>query len=614
MTFQELITGRESLDQIPTQCGVYLFKGRRGEGLKREILYVGKAKNLRSRVRQYFVGTGDGRAFSLFLQERVEEIRTIVVASEHDALLLESELIKKYRPPCNILLKDDKRYLSLRLDRSHEWPRLEVVRRIKKDRATYLGPFSSARGLRTTLDLMQKVFPLRTCDDRKLYNRSRPCIEYEIKRCVAPCVNFVTPEAYKNLVGGAVAFLQGEDTDLVGRLEKEMQTLAEEDRFEEAAVVRDRLRAVETTLQGQEVIGLNQQKKGLHQDVIGVAVGDGMAVVSLVYVRSGLMFDKRQFEFRNVLVEKEEILSQFLDRYYGDEVFQPDEILVPFSVPETMINNVIVPRAKEKWSFVEIAQSNAEAALATLVTKSKKLGVTLERLQKLLHLQRLPMTMDCIDISHHQGLQTVASVVRFSEGRPDTSGYRKIKLKADRVDDFDSMREAISRRYKSVEDLPDLLVVDGGRGQLSAVVQILEDRELLSSLEVVSLAKARDVDEIDPLNPMNRERIFKPGQKNPILLKEDSAEELLLRHLRDEAHRFAITFHRDRKDSQMSASLLDEVPGISDKTKIKLLREFGSVDALITLPDEALLRLMNKRQLAALRLTIKERLRDDSSE
>jgi excinuclease ABC subunit C len=589
----------ESLEDLPKKPGVYIFKGRRSPEARSSVLYVGKAKSLYQRVRQYFKGEGDGRPLVQFLKTRVEEIETIVTESEQDALLLENELIKKHRPAYNIHLKDDKRYLSLRLDVSHEWPRLEVVRKIKKDKAVYLGPFSSATRLRSALEFIQKVFPLRSCDDRKLYNRSRPCIEYEIKRCVAPCVKFITPSDYRKLVDATILFLRGENKPLLQSLETQMNDAAQNERYEEAASLRDRLQSIESVIAGQGIIGVRQYQQGLDQDAVGISIEGSRAVIVVLFIRNGVIFDKRSFEFKNVSLEKSDLLGEFLNRYYSSDVYIPHEVLVSETVDVDVDIKVVAPRSEEKLSFVKVAEENADLNLKSQIQKVARLDKTLQSLQRLLGLTKLPQSMDCLDISHHQGKEAVASVVRFVDGMPFKDGYRRIKLQHDQVDDFESMREAMTRRYKEEGDLPDLIVIDGGKGQLGSAVEALKERGFLEKVEIVSLAKAREGSGIDPLNPQNRERVFRWGQKNPILFKEDSAEELLLRYLRDEAHRFAISYHRLRKD-RMTISVLDELPGMTEKLKLKLLREFGSVDGILSAPIQDLAKIVKGKTLEAL--------------
>ena len=283
MIENEIIVSKEMLDEIPNKTGVYIFSGKYKDESKISVLYVGKAKNLHARVRQYFSGEGDGRPFIKFLQKRVDKISYIVVKTEQDALLLENELIKKYWPRYNIHLKDDKRYLSLRLDLDHQWPKIDIVRKIKKDKAVYLGPFSSSSRLKMTLDFMQKIFPLRTCTDHKLYNRSRPCIEYDIKRCVAPCVDYVSKKKYDDLVNEAVLFLRGDNEELLKALHSEMESVVKGEDFEEAAKLRDKIQSISTTTQAQGVIGLEQGRKGEDLDVIGIAQDEAISFIIILF-------------------------------------------------------------------------------------------------------------------------------------------------------------------------------------------------------------------------------------------------------------------------------------------------------------------------------------------
>jgi excinuclease ABC subunit C len=591
------------LEQLPTGTGCYIFKSQEG-GV---VLYVGKAKNLRARVRQYFIHEeGDGRAFSRIIGERTRFIEFILVQTEQDAFVLENELIKKHHPLYNIHLKDDKRYLSLRLDLQHEWPRVDVVRKIKKDGAVYFGPFSSATRLRETLNTMQQVFPLRSCPDSKLYNRSRPCIEYDIKRCVAPCVGKVTREDYRALVDQAVKFLKGDSEPLMTELESQMNEAAHSEKYEEAALLRDRLKAIaEITQSKQQVISQDQYQKGFDCDALGLARDEERLIVVLLFVRSGVILDQRSFDIRHKNLEEAELLAQFIDRYYNSEVYVPHEVLVRRTLDsdqELLPVRLVIPRAEEKKNFLQIAEKNAEAQLTARRERKEKVSAILDALQKHLGLSKRPTTMDCLDISHHQGEEVVASVVRFRDGVPEKDFYRRIRLEVQRVDDFASMREVIRRRYKKQEDLPDLVVIDGGRGQLSSAEEAFRENGFLEHIDLVSLAKARETHEpIDPFNPMNRERIFKLGQKNPILLAKDSSEELLLSFLRDEAHRFAITYHRKRRLDSISTSILDQIPGMSSKQKIRLLKEFGSVKGIRGASDFDLLKLVKPRLLEKIR-------------
>jgi len=588
---------------LPTSTGCYLFKTQSKGG----VLYVGKAKNLRSRVRQYFVSSGDNRPWVKFIREKSKYIDFFVVKSEQDALILENELIKKHRPRYNVFLRDDKRYLSLRLDLKHEWPKVETVRKIKKDGAIYLGPFSSSTRLKETIDFMQKIFPLRTCSDKKLYNRSRPCIEYEIKRCVAPCVGYVTKQNYDGLVQSAVLFLSGKNKELLEELKTRMEEASQSENYEQAAHLRDQIQAISVTTEGLSVVSAKQFQRGIDQDAIGVALEGSYAVIVILFIRSGVVLDKRAFEIKSVEILKEELVQQFLERYYSQEVYHPHEILVPFAVSfldSTFPIKIKTPRDPDKKDFLTLADQNARVQLNTNILKTKKMESVLESLCRLLSLSRLPVLMDCLDISHHAGKFVTASVVRFQDGLPAKDFYRRMTLQSQEVDDYQSMKEAVDKRYKSKEDLPDLIVIDGGKGQLSAVFQILSDKGWSHEVDLIALAKSKSGKPIkDPLNPKNRERVFKRNQKNPILLKKDSAEELLLCFLRDEAHRFAITYHRLKKDRGQSSSALDQIPGMTARTKLKLLRRFGSIDGVREATDCDLLKEIRPKLLKSLKST-----------
>jgi len=605
----------DRIDEIPKETGCYIFSSFNPKTEKTKVLYVGKAINLRNRVRQYFVEDRDIRAFVQFIREKTNKIEYIVVSTEQDALVLENELIKKLNPSYNIHLRDDKRYLSLRLDLQEEWPKLKAVRRIKRDQALYFGPFSSGLKLKETLNVMQKIFPLRTCPNSKFYNRSRPCIEYDIKRCVAPCVGYVSPEEYKKLLDGAILFLRGQNEELLKILTEQMNQAADNEDFEEAALLRDRIKSIrQITSEHQSVIGHRQLQSGRDLDAIDYARIDGQFVVSILFIRNGILWEQRSFEMTASELDDTELLSQFISRYYSSEVYIPHEILLPFPLDlgKFAVTKLTQPRSAEKKNFLEMAKKNATARLEAKIQRTEKSFEILEALQKKLGLQKIPHHIDCLDISHHQGSEVVASVVRFSQALPDKNFYRKIKLKADQIDDFASMMEAVERRYKSKEDLPELIVIDGGKGQLSSAYEALKKKCLHQDVEVVSLAKARNSHEaIDPHNPKNRERVFKRGQKNPVLLRPESPEELLLTFLRDEAHRFAITYHRFRKDKALTQSVLDEVPGMTLRIKLKLLKHFGSVESVMRASDLDLLKILKPKLLKELRLKLNRQFEDE---
>jgi len=573
------------LDALPTEPGVYLMKDRRGE-----IIYVGKAINLRNRVRSYFTRTGDTRAFVSLLDKFLADLETVIVHNEKEALLLENELIKKHKPRFNVLLKDDKQYISLRLDKKQTYPRLEVVRRYEKDGARYFGPYSSASAIRETLSVINRYFHLRTCTDHVLANRKRPCLLHQIGRCPAPCVYPVPPEGYKKSVDEVMLFLEGKAGELVDGLRARMKQASSELKFEEAARIRDQLRAIERSLERQKVATTDFKD----QDVFSFHREGDRLLVYVLYVRQGRLNGGQAFPLGSQEFPDEELLPSFVNLYYDQGNFVPEEILLPMDIEEregleALLSErkgdkarVMVPKRGEKRDLVEMAQRNAEqAAIERRRTKDETESV-LRRLQERLSLKRMPRRMECFDISHFQGASIVASQVAATEGEIDKSRYRRYRIKTlEKQDDFASMHEVISRRLKRGQeegDLPDLLVIDGGKGQLASALAAAKDVGV-EEVDIISLAKSRDeeVHDRDEESARSPERVFIPGRKDPIVLRQNSAELYLLARLRDEAHRFAITFQQKSMRRGSFTSVLDDVPGVGAARKKLLLRHFGSL-------------------------------------
>ncbi|WP_434381301.1 excinuclease ABC subunit UvrC [Melittangium boletus] len=573
------------LESLPTEPGVYLMKDRRDE-----IIYVGKAINLRNRVRSYFTRTGDTRAFVSLLDKFLADIETVIVHNEKEALLLENELIKKHKPRFNVLLKDDKQYISLRLDKTQTYPRLEVVRRYEKDGARYFGPYSSASAIRETLRIINRYFHLRTCTDHVLANRKRPCLLHQIGRCPAPCVYPVVPEDYKKSVDEVVLFLEGKASELVEGLRARMKQSSSELRFEEAARIRDQLRAIERSLERQKVATSDFKD----QDVFAFHREGDRLLVYVLYVRQGRLNGGQAFPLGSQEFPDEELLPSFVNLYYDQGNFVPEEILMPLDIEEregleALLSErkgdkarVMVPKRGEKRDLVDMAQRNAEqAAIERRRTKDETEAV-LRRLQERLSLRRLPRRMECFDISHFQGASIVASQVAATEGEIDKSRYRRYRIKTlEKQDDFASMHEVISRRLKRGQDegdLPDLLVIDGGKGQLASALAAAKDVGV-DTVDIISLAKSRDeqVHDRDAERAQSPERVFIPGRKDPIVLRQNSAELYLLARLRDEAHRFAITFQQKSMRRNNFTSVLDDIPGVGAVRKKALLKHFGSL-------------------------------------
>ncbi len=573
------------LESLPTEPGVYLMKDRRGE-----IIYVGKAVNLRNRVRSYFTRTGDTRAFVSLLDQFLGDIETVLVHNEKEALLLENELIKKHKPRFNVLLKDDKQYISLRLDRTQPYPRLEVVRRYQKDGARYFGPYSSASAIRETLRIINRYFHLRTCTDHVLANRKRPCLLHQIGRCPAPCVYPVPEQDYRKSVDEVVLFLEGKAGELVDGLRARMKQAAGELKFEEAARIRDQLLAIERSLERQKVATTDFKD----QDVFASHRDGDRLLVYVLYVRQGRLNGGQAFPLGSQEFPDEELLPSFVNLYYDQGNFVPEEVLLPLDIEEregleALLTErkgervrVMVPKRGEKRDLVDMAQKNAEQAVIERRRTKDETEVVLRRLQERLHLRNLPRRVECFDISHFQGSSIVASQVAATDGEIDKSRYRRYRIKTlEKQDDFASMHEVISRRLKRGQeegDLPDLLVIDGGKGQLASALAAAKDLGV-EGVDIISLAKSRDLEVHDRDEESNRspERVFIPHRKDPIVLRQNSAELYLLARLRDEAHRFAITFQQKSMRKGNFHSVLEDIPGVGDTRKKQLLRQFGSL-------------------------------------
>ncbi|WNG59395.1 excinuclease ABC subunit UvrC [Archangium gephyra] len=573
------------LESLPTEPGVYLMKDRRGE-----IIYVGKAVNLRNRVRSYFTRTGDTRAFVSLLDQFLGDIETVLVHNEKEALLLENELIKKHKPRFNVLLKDDKQYISLRLDRTQSYPRLEVVRRYERDGARYFGPYSSASAIRETLRIINRYFHLRTCTDHVLANRKRPCLLHQIGRCPAPCVYPVPEQEYRKSVDEVVLFLEGKAGELVEGLRSRMKQASGELKFEEAARIRDQLLAIERSLERQKVATTDFKD----QDVFAFHREGDRLLVYVLYVRQGRLNGGQAFPLGSQEFPDEELLPSFVNLYYDQGNFVPEEVLLPLDAEEregleALLTErkgekvrVMVPKRGEKRDLVDMAQKNAEQAVIERRRTKDETEVVLRRLQDRLHLRNLPRRVECFDISHFQGSSIVASQVAATDGEIDKSRYRRYRIKTlEKQDDFASMHEVISRRLKRGQeegDLPDLLVIDGGKGQLASALAAAKDLGV-EGVDIISLAKSRDLEvhDRDEESARSPERVFIPHRKDPIVLRQNSAELYLLARLRDEAHRFAITFQQKSMRKGNFHSVLEEIPGVGETRKKQLLRQFGSL-------------------------------------
>ena len=576
---------QSKLAHLPEQPGCYLFKND-----KKEILYVGKAAVLADRVRSYFQKGSDQTPKTSLLVNEIADLETIVTRSVLEALILESNLIKRHRPRFNIVLRDDKQYPYLRLPIKEDFPRLSIVRRVQKDGALYYGPYTPAGALRDTLKVIRKVFPLATCEIDINGKAERACIEFEIKRCMAPCIGNQSRDDYHLIVKQVRQFLEGRDSELLDSLREEMERAAEQEQFEEAARLRDRLFNVERTLEKQRIT----QISAADQDVVGLARQGTAADLQLLFVRGGLLIGRKDFFWpQSSDASDEELVRSAIEQFYNKEGQPPKEILVPTALDDAPLIEqwltdkrgetvrLMAPERGAKHQLVRLAEENAGAAIADHLRNEALDRQATAELKRLLRLEKAPHRIEGFDISNIMGNQSVASLVVWEDGQAKKSDYRKFRIKTvEGANDFASMQEAVMRRYGSTEDLarPDLILIDGGLGQLSAAFDGLKQVGQ-EQIPIIGLAKARGEKE---------ERIFLPGRKNPIILRPTSPATHLVQRIRDEAHRFAVTYHRKLRGKALLASELDQVSGIGEVRRKRLLRQFGSLERIAEATDEQL--------------------------
>ncbi|MEL6185868.1 MAG: excinuclease ABC subunit UvrC [Myxococcota bacterium] len=587
-----------------------------------EVVYVGKAKLLRARVSQYFQEeTSDYRAFVGLLSKIITDIETVVTRSEKEALLVEREMIRRHEPRFNVIWRDDKQYLCLRVDTKHKWPRVEVTRRMKKDGARYFGPYHSASAARQTLRVINRHFQLRTCRDSVLNNRQRPCLEHQIGRCPAPCVLPADEGEYRESVDDVLLFLDGRADTLVERLEQRMWAAAEEQAYERAAHYRDQLRAVSKTMERQGV-ALSTLKD---IDVLGFFREASDVCISVIEVRGGRVENIHTTLFEEQAGEDAELLSTFiLQRASEMSSGKPAaELLVARELEDAEVLAEILteerggrvavrhPQRGEGRKLLELALENAEHGFHEQRLKTGALERTLEGLKSRLGLTKLPVRIECYDISNLGAHLIVGAQVVFEKAAPAKNRYRKYRVKSTTgQDDFASMYEVLSRRFKrglEERDLPDLVVIDGGKGQLEVARAVFRDLGV-EGVDLVSLAKSRVVgrDDADG-SRRSPERVFRPGAKEPIILPQTSPEVLLLARIRDEAHRFGITYHRELRRKARLRSGLEEIPGVGPTRRKALLRHFGSLKKIREASEEELAAAPGVGKAAA--KTIREALR-----
>ena len=576
---------REKVAGLPTSPGVYLLKDAGGR-----VLYVGKAANLRSRVRSYLhAEAGTERPHLAPFLRRWRDVQVITTQNVAEALVLENSFIKKERPAANVRLRDDKRYLCLRVDLAHEFPRITLVRRFRRDDAVYFGPYADAGALRHTLRALRELFPLRSCSDRTLATIAAPCLYFQLGRCSAPCHAHVTREQYADMVRDALQFLRGRKPEVLRSLRERMQRESEALRFESAARVRDQIEALERTLEPQGVAVPDD----LDRDVVALARAGDTVIAEVLFIRDGAVVSARDVPLPGAAGDDPALLHAFLGQFYDEGKYVPTEILLP-AIPEDadVVTEYLsllrgaqvrlrVPERGVGRDLLDMARRNAEMNVQAHRRDRAAAQEALRALATRLELPAPPDVIECFDVSHLQGREVVASLVRFVEGRADRNGYRHFRIRELQTnDDFASMNEVLRRRYRppsegGVGEHPDLIVVDGGRGQLTAALDALSTVGYHDA-PVVGLAKARG----DRSGVQRFERVFLPGRADPIVPPPDAPETLLLARIRDEAHRFAIQYHRKLRSKAAVDSALDRVEGVGEKWRRELLLRFGSVQGL----------------------------------
>ncbi|OGR26607.1 MAG: excinuclease ABC subunit C [Desulfobacca sp. RBG_16_60_12] len=568
-----------ALPRIPKGSGVYLFKEGGGR-----VLYVGKAVNLKHRLTSYLKTPEKHDPKTALMLKKMARVDVILTATGREALILERNLIKEHRPRYNVMLRDDKNYLCLRLDLKENFPTLRFVRRFHPDGALYFGPYASAGMARETLKVMKQAFGVRTCKERRLAPRTRPCLEYQLAHCLGPCAGLVAEAAYRQAVAEAVLFLKGKGGNLLKRLKTRMAQAATDLDFERAAILRDRIKAITATLERQDMARPNFRD----QDVLGLAADQGQALIAVLLVRAGLVTGGREYFFPEPPLDGD-LLGAFLRQYYTEGRPLPDELLLPVGVPDRRLLEVLFSDDKGAKVALLVAPGGDRARLLALAADNARDGLRRRRsppdpgaaladLQARLKLPNLPSRLECLDISTLQGGQSVGALAAFTDGVPDKSRYRRFKIReVVGQDDYAMLREVVRRHYgKAGQELPDLLVVDGGRGQLNVVLQTLKELALMK-IPVVGLAKATEKE-----GRQVRDRLFLPGRKNPLLPPANAPGWLLLLRLRDETHRFAITYHRKRARKELLASTLQQAPGIGPVRRKRLLSHFPNLDAVKT--------------------------------
>jgi excinuclease ABC subunit C len=569
---------QEKLNIASSEPGVYLMKDCDGK-----VIYIGKARNLKKRLASYFKNSGQLDIKVKILVDKIRNFETIITRTEKEALILESNLIKRHKPRYNVVLKDDKRYPSLRIDLNEEFPNFSIVRKIGLDDALYFGPFASAAAVRETLRIINKTFKLRKCKAKDFKTRNRPCLHCQMEGCLAPCCLDVDPLIYREQINEAIMFLRGRTPNLIRKVKNQMADCARAQEFEKAARLRDKIYSLERTIEKQIAVTTDFRDR----DVFSVARAKDCSVITVLSVRGGFLSGTRHYDFSEIISSESEMLAAFIRQYYERHFFIPDELLVSIDTADVELiedwlrsvkgKKVSIRRPKrgEKVRLVNLADHNAQNELKNLIIARSAEGDLLLRLQKKLKMDKLPERIECFDNSNISGSEPVAGMVVFEHARAEKTLYRKYRIRTvDEHDDYAYMKEVLQRRFGKGEKskpYPDLLMVDGGKGQLNIALAVVNDLSLNKKFELIGIAKK------DEKKGETRDKIFLPHRANPIGFGREGDLLLFLQRIRDEAHRFAITFHRQRRRKRSLQSALDSIPGVGKKRKAILLQYFKSV-------------------------------------
>ncbi len=596
---------KNKLQHVSNQPGVYLFKDKAGK-----IIYIGKAKSLKNRVNAYFVQPGQMDIKTGVLSKKIASFETIITETEKEALILESTLIKKHKPRYNIILKDDKRYPCLRLDISKPYPFLEIVRKIEKDGSLYFGPYASSTSVRQTLKVIHKAFKLRKCKTKTL-TRNRPCLNFQMGVCLGPCCKNIDTETYQEIIHEVALFLNGKTPALIHKIKNKMMTASDNMDFEKASLLRDRMFALEKTLEKQMVV----TNDFIDRDVIAVAGASDLLIITLLVIRGGILQGTCHFRFSEILSTNEEITKGFIRQYYERAPFIPGQILVPFLIDDIDLLEELLtqmkgrrvriynPQKGAKKHLINMAEKNAASRLQQLKDADAALNHMLSWLQKAIRMEKKPQRIECIDNSNISGSNAVAAIVVFVNGRPEKSQYRTYIIKdVKEHNDYAYMAEVLNRRFKqndtsgSCQDLlmPDLLIVDGGKGQLNVAVSVLKELHVFGKFDIIGIAKQNDE------KGETEDKIYIPKRANPLNMKTYGEPYLFLQRIRDEAHRAAISFHKKRRNKSFLGSALDAIPDIGEKRKAILLRHFKSINNIRAATIEELMAVPGMNKTAAM--------------